>query len=168
MVVSSSNVNEVIRAVLNFILFIKRFHTHTHTHAHTHTHTHTKHKNVHKRSKIKKAAFYAHKKHLRGKKSPIRLFAFLCFCLVASWCFWCFWYFWCVQSLFVKKKEFKTTLKPNLHYYCFIPEKGIIFSKSVRGTSKKLKNTVFQICYLLLPNIPEKWHVWYVIFSKWW
>ena len=42
---------------------------------------------------------------------------------------------------------------------CFILEKGIIFFKSVRGTSKKLKNTVFQICYLLLPNIPEKWHV---------
>ena len=41
MVVSSSNVNEVIRAVLNFILFIKRFHTQTHTHTHTQS---TKHK----------------------------------------------------------------------------------------------------------------------------
>ena len=41
MVVSSSNVNEVIRAVLNFILFTKRFHTHTHIHTHTHTHTYT-------------------------------------------------------------------------------------------------------------------------------
>ena len=33
---------------------------------------------------------------------------------------------------------------------CFILEKGIIFSKSVRGTSKKLKNTQcfrFAICY---------------------
>ena len=45
MVVSSSNVNEVIRAVLKFILFIKRFHTQKHTHTHTHTHTQsTKHK----------------------------------------------------------------------------------------------------------------------------
>ena len=31
----SSNVNEVIRAVINF--FTKRFHAHTHTHTHTHT-----------------------------------------------------------------------------------------------------------------------------------
>ena len=47
----SSNVNEVIRTVLNSL----------HTHTHTHTHSHTKHKNVHKLTKIKKAAFYAHK-----------------------------------------------------------------------------------------------------------
>ena len=42
---------------------------------------------------------------------------------------------------------------------CFIPEKGIIFSKRVRQTSEKLKNPAFQICYLLLQNIPKKWHV---------
>ena len=42
-------------------------------------HTHRKHKNAHKRTKTKKAALNELKKHLRGKKSPIRLFAFLCF-----------------------------------------------------------------------------------------
>ena len=37
---TSSNVNEVIRAVLN--LFYKTIlHTHTHKHTHTNTHTHT-------------------------------------------------------------------------------------------------------------------------------
>ena len=36
----SSNVNEVIRAVLNFF-YKKISHTHTHTHTHTHAHTHT-------------------------------------------------------------------------------------------------------------------------------
>ena len=79
---------------------------------------HKKHKNTHKQTKIKNA----HKKHLRGKKSLIRLFVFLCFSLVVSLCFLCF---LCHQNLFVKKKKkkFKTarinscTLLVNLSYY---------------------------------------------------
>ena len=40
----SSNVKEVIRAVLNSTFFNKNIsHTHTHTHTHTQTHTHTPH-----------------------------------------------------------------------------------------------------------------------------
>ena len=39
-----------------------------------------KHKNAHKPTKIKKAAFYAHKKHLREKRY---LFAYLRFCAFA-------------------------------------------------------------------------------------
>ena len=57
-----SNKNEVIRAIRNF--FTKRFHTHK---------THIS------KQKQKKAAFFAHKKHLRGRKSLIRLFSFLYF-----------------------------------------------------------------------------------------
>ena len=40
---SGSNVDEVIKAVLNSLFFFtERFHTHKHTHTqHTHTHTHT-------------------------------------------------------------------------------------------------------------------------------
>ena len=70
----SSNVNEVIRAVLNSLYFFtKRFGTHQ------------KHKSINtqpskstkrcKRTKIKNAL----KKHLRRRKSLICLFAFLCF-----------------------------------------------------------------------------------------
>ena len=74
----SSNVNEVIRAVLNFLFFFtKRFH---------------KHKMHTSEQKQKRQHFYAHKKHLMRKKSLIRLFAFLCFLC-----------FLCVQNLFVKK-----------------------------------------------------------------
>ena len=54
----SSNVNGVIRAVLNF--FYKNI-SHTHTHTHTKHTKHTKHKNEHKRTKMKKTAFYAFK-----------------------------------------------------------------------------------------------------------
>ena len=120
----SSNVNEVMRAVLNSLLFLRKDFTHK-----------KKHKNGNKRTKIKKPAFYTHKKHLREKKSFIRLFAFLCFlCFcafawlslcafcafrsVASLYFLCFLYFCLVTSLclcrwnlFVKKiKRFKTAL----------------------------------------------------------
>ena len=108
----SSNVNEVIRAVLNFF-FTKIFHMHK------------KVQNAFKKTKIKKAAFYALEKYL-GKK--ICLFAFLCFlylCLVVSLCFLCFClvaslYFLCflcflcslcVWNLFIKKiKRFETAI----------------------------------------------------------
>ena len=72
----SSNVNEVIRAVLNSLFFFtKRFDTHQ---------KHQKHKDAtkqkHKRLQAKKKQKQnAPKKYLRGKKSLIRLFAFLCF-----------------------------------------------------------------------------------------
>ena len=86
----SSNVNEVIREVLNILFFYEKI-------------SQSQKKDAHNQTKIKKAAFYAHKKHLRGKKSIIRLFTilcFLCFCLVASLCFSCF---LCVWDLFVKE-----------------------------------------------------------------
>ena len=50
-----------------FYFFTKRFHTHK------------KHKNAYKRTKTKKAVLNALKKHLRGRKLLVRLFAFLCF-----------------------------------------------------------------------------------------
>ena len=65
----SRNVNQVIRAVLNSLIFLQKDFTHTRTH--THTHTHTKAQNTHKQTKIKKAAFNDLKKHLREKKSLI-------------------------------------------------------------------------------------------------
>ena len=74
----SSNVNEVIRAVLNFF-YEKILHAQNA-------------QNVHKRTKTKKSAFYAHKK---------RLFAYLCF---LCFCLDAYLYFLCVQNLFVKKK----------------------------------------------------------------
>ena len=100
----SSNVNEVIRSVLNF--FYEKI-----------SRAPKKHENPHNRTKIKKAAFYVHKKHLRGRKSIICLFAFLCFlcfCLVASLCFLWFFSFLCflcflcflrVWNTFCKKKK---------------------------------------------------------------
>ena len=63
----SRNVNQVIRAVLNSLIFLQK----DFTHAHTHTHTHIKAQNTHKQTKIKKAAFNDLKKHLREKKSLI-------------------------------------------------------------------------------------------------
>ena len=80
----SSNVNEVIRAVLNFF-YEKILHAQNA-------------QNVHKRTKTKKSAFYAHKK---------RLFAYLCF---LCFCLDAYLYFLCVQNLFVKKnmKRFQT------------------------------------------------------------
>ena len=103
----SSNVNEVIREALNSLFFLRKV---SHTHILTkrrmwglHTkslhfsfchyvcaskwwmwglvsHTKKKHKNAHNRTKIKKTAFYAHKKHLREKSY---LFAYLRFCAFA-------------------------------------------------------------------------------------
>ena len=77
---------------------------------------HKKHANGYKRTKIKKAVFYALKKHLRGKKSLIHLFAFLCFlcfCLVAFLCFLCLFLLFVLfvsAKSFRKKKEFKIAL----------------------------------------------------------
>ena len=56
---------------------------------------HKKHANGYKRTKIKKAVFYALKKHLRGKKLLIHLFAFLCFCAFAWLRFCAFCAFFC-------------------------------------------------------------------------
>ena len=52
---------------------------------------HKKHKNARKRTKTKKAVLNALKKHLRGRKLFIRLFAFLCFlCALCTLCaFFC-------------------------------------------------------------------------------
>ena len=109
----SSNVNEVIRAVLNFFItfFTKIFHTHK------------KAQNAYKPTKIKKAVFYGLKKHLREKSCLFTYFnfcaffslflvvslCFLCFCLVAYLYFLCF---LCVWNLFLKKiiKRFETAL----------------------------------------------------------
>ena len=159
----SSNVNEVIGAVLNSLFFLRKDFTHTYwrnvgcedckqsprvlrfvsmcvltigecedSGGKLRSLHLIKHKNAHKRTKIKKTAFYALKKHLSGKKSFICLFVFLCFLcfvllLVESLCFLCF-LLGCVfvflvllvllvlsvllvhQNLFIKKKEFKTAL----------------------------------------------------------
>ena len=91
LLLGSSNIDEVIRAFLNFLFlfyffFTKRFRTHhkalkalkapknTKKHQKHKNATKQKHKNANKRTRIKNAL----KKHLRGKKSFIRLFAFLC------------------------------------------------------------------------------------------
>ena len=77
---TSSNINEVIRAVLNFFFFLRKDFARTKKHQKAQKHkkhknaTKQKHKNANKRTKIKNAL----KKHLRGKKSLIRLFEFLC------------------------------------------------------------------------------------------
>ena len=70
----SSNINEVIRAALNF--FIQKFHKHTQA------------QNTYKQTKIKNAP----KKNLRGKQSLIRLFAFGAFA----------WLRFCAFGAFVK------------------------------------------------------------------
>ena len=73
-----SSINEVIKTVLNFLLFFYE----KILHAPKSTKKYKKHKNItkqkynnaNKRTKIKNML----KKHLRGKKSLIRFFAFLC------------------------------------------------------------------------------------------
>ena len=79
--VKSSNINEVIQTVLNFLLFFyeKILHAQRSTKNHQKHEQHKnatkqKHKNANKQTKIKNAL----KKHLRGKNSLIHLFAFLC------------------------------------------------------------------------------------------
>ena len=79
---------------------------------------------AYKQTKTKKTMLYAHKKHLRGKKSLIRLFAFLYFSLSVLVLFvlllGCL-FVLCPWNLFVKKIRFKTapmiiyitTLEPN-------------------------------------------------------
>ena len=159
----SSNVNEVIGAVLNSLFFLRKDFTHTYWRnvgcedckqsprvlrfvsmcvltigecedscVKLRSLHRIKHKNAHKRTKIKKTAFYALKKHLSGKKSFICLFVFLCFLcfvLLLGWVFVLFvlfaWLRLCVfgafgafsafgafgaSKSFHKKKEFKTTL----------------------------------------------------------
>ena len=94
----SSNVNEIIKAILNFFIFFftKRFYPHT---------------TYISKQKQKRQRFYAHKKYLRGRKSLIRLFLFLCFLC-----------FWCLQNLFVKKiKRLITAWRSHLHYYWIHP-----------------------------------------------
>ena len=68
---TSSNKSEVIKAVLNLL----QDYTLTKKHQKHKNATKLKHKNVNKRTKIKNAL----KKHLRGKKSLIGVFAFFCF-----------------------------------------------------------------------------------------
>ena len=62
----SSNLNDVIRAILDFFIYEKVSQA-------------QKARNAYKQTKIKNTL----KKHLRGKKSLIRFFAFLYFCLGA-------------------------------------------------------------------------------------
>ena len=100
--VSSSNVNEIIRAILNFFYFFtKRFYARKkhkmhkrkqkgkkaafytlkkHLYFFLQKFLHTqKAQNAYKRSKRKKTAFCTLKNHLRERKSLIRLFAFCAF-----------------------------------------------------------------------------------------
>ena len=84
----SSNVNEVIRPVLNSLFFFtKRFCTHQKHKKHQKHQKYQKHKDAtkqklksYKRTNIK----YALKKNIRRKKSLIRLVAFLCFLCTRS------------------------------------------------------------------------------------
>ena len=62
-----------------------------------------RHKNALSEQKQKRQCSSAHKKHLREKKSLIRLFAFLCFCLRVL-CFLCF---FVLLVLFVRAKSFR-------------------------------------------------------------
>ena len=115
------------QAVLSlfFFFFTNRFHTHK---------KHTKAQYAHKRTKIKKATFYAFEEHLRRKKSLIRLFAFLYFLYFLCFSYLCA-FSWLRLRTFVliarvksfckkkKQKRFKTalmtsfTLLLNLFYY---------------------------------------------------
>ena len=83
-----------------YLFFYKKIITHTKNRKRT--------KHLQANKNKKGCIFYALKKHL------ICLFAFLCFCLIASLYFLCFLCFLCVWNLFVnnnnKKKEFKTAL----------------------------------------------------------
>ena len=79
--VKSSNINEVIQTVFNFLLFFyeKILHAQRSTKNHQKHKKHKnatkqKHKNANKQTKIRNML----KKHLRGKMSLIRLFTFLC------------------------------------------------------------------------------------------
>ena len=71
---SSSNVNEVIRAILNFFFFTQRFYTHK------------KHKTHISEQKEKRQRFYALKKHLRRRKSIVRLYTFCAFYALYAFC----------------------------------------------------------------------------------
>ena len=85
----SSNINEVIRAILNF--FIQKLHNHK------------KAQNAYKQIKIKNAP----KKHLRGKQSLICLFAFLCVCPSVFVPFSAFCAFNAFQCFLVRVKSFR-------------------------------------------------------------
>ena len=78
----SSNTNKVIRAVLNFLLLFfneKILHATKAPKAPKRKNaTKQKHKNANKQTIVKNVL----KKHVRGKQSLIRLFAFLCFLCV--------------------------------------------------------------------------------------
>ena len=110
----SSNKNEVTRAILNS--FIQKLHNHKLA------------QNAYKRIKIKNAP----KKHVKGKQSLIRLFAFLCFCpsvLYRLVAFNTFSAFQCVPNLFVKNKNYLnnliyiTTLDLPLYQKKFVPRR---------------------------------------------
>ena len=120
----SSNVNEVIREILNFFFYEKILRA-------------QKAQNACKRTKRKKDSVFMRLKHLRGRKSPIRLLAlraFCVFCALCASCAFCIfcvfcafaWFRLCVFMLFVRVKPFrkknKRSLKlswwPHLHYYC--------------------------------------------------
>ena len=109
---SSSNVNEVIRAVLNFF-FLRKFHTHKKT------------QNANKQTKIKKGSVFMRLKTSKGKKvtySRICFFVlFMLFVLLLGCIFVPFVLFVRVKS-FCKKKRFETALMTSftlLLYSCY-------------------------------------------------
>ena len=72
--------NQVIKTILNlFIFFVKGFLANKLTKSKQASKKHTKYKTHIGEQKQKRQRFYALKKHLRGKKLLIRLFACLCF-----------------------------------------------------------------------------------------
>ena len=106
----SSNVNEVIRAILNFLIFFtKRFYTHK---------KHKKRKTHISQQQKKKGSVFIRLKTSKGKKVAYSLVCvlcfrcFLCFCLVASLCFlWlllgCVSVIFVTFVLFVRVKSFR-------------------------------------------------------------
>ena len=115
-----------------------------------------KNQNAYKQRKIKSAP----KKHLRGKWSLIRLFAFCAFAWLrlcafgtfgAFWCFWNFLRFLCVWNLFVKKKkkEFTTALITLFTLLLYTPitkilSKMIMLKPEMTLFSKNKKKQTFQ------------------------
>ena len=109
----SSTVNETIKTISNFFFFF--FFTRRFSHAQKEHKTHIS------EQKQKRQHFYVHKKHPRGGKSLVCLFASLWFlCFLCSLCFLCFLcFFVCLK--FSRKKKNKRSLKlswwSHLHYY---------------------------------------------------
>ena len=113
MVFFSSNVDEAIRAFSN--LFYKKI-----SHA-------QKAQNAHKRTKTKRQRFYALKKHLRGKKSLIRLciFCALILFVLLLGCVFVFFVVFFVRVKSFRKNRFEIALMTSVTLLLTDPRKQI-------------------------------------------